>query len=193
MKNPYFTKAHIAKESMELLIEGFAQDRDASDMYFTCGVSYKTMKAIYQRIRINICEFGWIYEDVKKKSILINEIHEEQIYGICIEGKKITILPAEKGDDIQYVLVPSHAEFIESIVVGIDTHLRIHSKMFAENSQQKNLIDNFWAFTQSRLRKFYGIPKETYFLHLRESQFRFNLRSEDLYAKLLQLLREYPL
>jgi transposase-like protein len=41
--------------------------------------------------------------------------------------------------------------------------------------------------------KFYGMSQNTFYLHLKESEFRFNNRKENIYAILLKLLREKPL
>jgi transposase len=56
-----------------------------------------------------------------------------------------------------------------------------------------NGIESFWSFAKARLLKFHGVPRETFYLHLKESEFRFNHRNDDLYAILLKLLRYRPL
>jgi len=54
-------------------------------------------------------------------------------------------------------------------------------------------LDNFWGQARLRLAKFKGVSRRTYHLHLKECQFRFNHRREDLYALLLRLIRDRPL
>ena len=41
--------------------------------------------------------------------------------------------------------------------------------------------------------KFNGVPRKTFLLHLKECEFRFNHRAEDLSDKILTLLKETPL
>ena len=53
--------------------------------------------------------------------------------------------------------------------------------------------ESFWAFTKLRLTKFNGIPMQTFFLHLKETEFRFNHRYDDIYDELLKMLRTNPL
>jgi transposase len=54
-------------------------------------------------------------------------------------------------------------------------------------------IELFWSYTKRRLVQFNGAPKNTFLLDLKEAEFRFNHRKNDLYKVLLNLLRTYPL
>ena len=55
------------------------------------------------------------------------------------------------------------------------THFRInHSKQFASNANHINGIENFWSQAKRHLRKFNGIPKEHFYLFLKECEWRFN-------------------
>ena len=54
-------------------------------------------------------------------------------------------------------------------------------------------VDAFWGLTKHRLAKFKGLNRNTAYLHLKECEYRFNHRNEDLYAVLLELLKTYPL
>ena len=54
-------------------------------------------------------------------------------------------------------------------------HERInHSKLFATGKNHINGIENFWNQAKRVLRKYNGIPKESFPLFLKESEFRFN-------------------
>ncbi|EEA89463.1 transposase, partial [Collinsella stercoris] len=54
-------------------------------------------------------------------------------------------------------------------------------------------IESFWGYAKSRLVKYQGVPKEDFYLHLRECEFRFNMRGRDMYRFMLRELRERPL
>lgn len=54
-------------------------------------------------------------------------------------------------------------------------------------------IDDFWRFAKGRLEKFNGISNRTFYLHLKECEWRFNRRELDLYTELLTLLRQHPI
>lgn len=76
-----------------------------------------------------------------------------------------------------------------------EKHYRvIHSKdEFARGNQHINWIESFRSYCKRRLAKFNWIKKEKFALHLKESEFRFNcrLQKENIYNKLLKLVRKY--
>jgi transposase len=55
-------------------------------------------------------------------------------------------------------------------------HKRInHSKAYSNRKgTHVNGIENFWSFSKRRLAKFNGISRETFLLHLKECEFRYN-------------------
>jgi len=40
--------------------------------------------------------------------------------------------------------------------------------------------------------KFQGIPKATFYLHLKECEFQFNYRNQNIYKLVLEILRKNP-
>ena len=78
---------------------------------------------------------------------------------------------------------------------GYKKHHRIyHSKNeFANGKNHINGIENFWSIAKTRLSKYRGISKQTFYLHLKECEFRFNHRDDDLYKLLLKIIRDNPL
>jgi transposase-like protein len=64
---------------------------------------------------------------------------------------------------------------------------------FANEQRHINGIESFWSFAKRRLQKFNGVPAATFYLHLKECQWRFNHKHDNLYLELLRLLRHYPL
>ena len=56
-----------------------------------------------------------------------------------------------------------------------------------------NAIENFWGLAKTRLCKFRGIHKSTFYFHLKECEFRFNHKNETIYKLLLKILRDRPL
>ena len=79
--------------------------------------------------------------------------------------------------------------------VWYEKHYRVHhgKNEFARGKQHINWIESFWSFTKRRLRKFNGIKKQYFLLHLKESEFRYNCKrmNQDIYKELLKLLREF--
>ncbi|STZ51950.1 putative insertion element transposase [Neisseria dentiae] len=79
--------------------------------------------------------------------------------------------------------------------MGYEKHFRVHhgADEFARGVQHINGIESFWGYAKNRLVKFNGVPKQTFYLHLKETEFRFNHRHDDLYKVLLKILRNRPL
>jgi len=79
--------------------------------------------------------------------------------------------------------------------VGYAKHYRVHhgKNEFARGTHHINSIESFWSFAKHRLQKFHGIAPHTFYVHLKECEWRFNMRHSNLYAELLKLLNNHPL
>ena len=79
--------------------------------------------------------------------------------------------------------------------LGYRRHYRVNHGRdeFVTGKSHINGIENFWGIAKMRLSKFRGMSKSTFYLHLKETEFRFNHRNEDVYKLLLQMLRSNPL
>ncbi len=76
--------------------------------------------------------------------------------------------------------------------MGYHKHYRVfHSQNeFARGRSHINGIENFWGLAKVRLAKYRGMHPSTFHLHLKECEFRFNHRHEDLFRVLVQLLKQ---
>ena len=54
-------------------------------------------------------------------------------------------------------------------------------------------IENFWGLCKVRLAKFRGVHRHTFYLHIKECEFRYNYRNQNLYLTLLKNLRKNKL
>ncbi len=79
--------------------------------------------------------------------------------------------------------------------VGYVKHFRVnHGKNeSARGTSHINSIESFRSYAKRRLQKFNDVPAETFYLHLKECEWRFNHRQDNLYLELLRLLRKHPL
>ena len=66
--------------------------------------------------------------------------------------------------------------------VGVDRHFRVRHGQdeFVGRASHTNGIESFWRFAKVSLQQFKGLPKHTFLLHLKESEFHFSHRCEDL-------------
>lgn len=120
------------------------------------------------------------------------------VFGILKRGGKVytQVIPDAKGK----TLIPIIEDRImpDSIVYsdcwrGYDVldvsefkHYRInHSKIFADQKNHINGIENFWNQAKRHMRKFNGIPAKNFALFLKECEWRFN--NSDSKSQLKQL------
>ena len=80
----------------------------------------------------------------------------------------------------------------DGLILNGYEHYRVyHSKNeFARGKSHVNGIESFWSFAKRRLAKFNGLSDHKFFLHLKESKFRFNHRHENLDQKTLKIMRK---
>ena len=79
--------------------------------------------------------------------------------------------------------------------LGYKKHFRVHhgKNEFARGKAHINGIESFWGYAKTRLSRFRGVHKKTFLLHLKECEFRFNFRDENLYPLILKIIRNKPL
>ena len=64
---------------------------------------------------------------------------------------------------------------------------------FGKGAVQINGIEGFWGLAKVRLAKFKGLPRHTFHLHFKETEWRYNHRHADKYKTLLRYLRQNSL
>lgn len=74
-------------------------------------------------------------------------------------------------------------------------HRRIHhhENEFARGKNHVNGIESFWSYAKFRFIKLRGVRPEFFFLHLKESEWRWNHRRDNLASILIKNLRRKPL
>ena len=77
----------------------------------------------------------------------------------------------------------------DGLVLSGYKHYRInHSKEFVKNHNHINGIESFWSYAKRKMRKHNGIPRKQFYLYLKEAEFRFNNRKQDIYKLLIKLV-----
>jgi transposase-like protein len=134
-------------------------------------------------------------------------------------GKTIVFGLLKRGDKVYTEIVPNCSAItlqaiirgktaIESVIhsdgwrgynglvdFGYKKHFRVHHSKneFARGNSHINGIESFWGYAKTRLVKFKGMDKNTFVLHLKECEFRFNNRKQNLYKILLKEFKNDPL
>jgi len=75
------------------------------------------------------------------------------------------------------------------IINGYDHYRVFHSQNeFARGKCHVNGIESFWSHAKRRLAKFNGVASSRFVLYLKESEFRFNNRENDVFALLCKVV-----
>ena len=68
-------------------------------------------------------------------------------------------------------------------------HLRVdHGRRFSSGKVYINGLEGFWSYAKQRLIKFHGVSKEKFPLYLKEMEFRYNHRKQNLFNLLVKNL-----
>ena len=111
------------------------------------------------------------------------------VYTVVIpDAKSDTLLPIirEKVKPDSIVYTDTFRSY-NALDVSEFKHYRInHSKLFAKKHNHINGIENFWNQAKRHLRKFNGIPREHFYLFLKECEWRFNHSDSKEQLKLIR-------
>jgi len=222
-KNRYYKRSRIAEKTFRRIIRYFSLDFSASDTARLTGISVRSINSIYIKIRRRLAEecekhshvAGQIEVDESyfgpkrirgkrgrgagSKTIVFGLFKRNGwVYTeIAPDAKKRTLQAVIRGKvDLDSVIHSDGWPGYHGLVdVGYAKHYRVeHGKNeFANDQSHINGIESFWAYAKLRLSKIKGIRKEMFYLHLKETEFRFNHRRDNVYQLLLKLLREKPI
>ena len=220
MKNKYLKNARIPEKKVREILHLFCEDLTATQIANISGVSRITINAYLKLIRTQIaqyCEEHSPYGDfhtamlpVNKKEATPEEPHiqEHSFYGFYKNGSTIytkNILntnPAWLNNWVrgrisvpQSVIEENELHIFEAIADFSRTKLyRLNnSSPFTKAKSTIDEIDLFWGILKSRIVKFRGLNTGTTYLHIKESEFRYNNRNHDLFALVHSLIQRRPL
>lgn len=222
-KNRYFSRSKISEARFRALVRCFALDLTATTTAELTGISVRSVNAIFLRIRQRMAEecqrhspftgevevdesfFGpWRVRGKRgrgayKKTIVFGMLkREDRVYTQIVPNCRATTLQAVIRGHIALdstILSDCLSSYDGLVDLGYAKHLRIrHSDdHWAEGPNHINGIESFWSYAKRRLAKFNGLSKRTFQLHLKECEYRFNHRHDDLYRAVLKLLRSHPI
>jgi hypothetical protein len=136
----------------------------------------------------------------RKTIVLIMYGEDDKVFLEAIPNEtKATIYPILKGClPLETEILTNGMRTFDSLpAIGFKKHLQTKREITAFQNRLQSYrtseIQQFWWGTERSLKKFLGLPMNTRRLHLKERAFRHNMRNEDLYLVLLELLRSHPL
>lgn len=222
-KNKYYVRSRISEWVFRRLIRAFALDLTATKAAAVTGLSVRSVNTIYLKLRRQIarwCEAQSPFAgEVEVDESYFGPRRVRGKRGRGASGKTIVFGIFKRNGFVYTQIVPDCCRktlrrailgriSLESIIhsdgwsgydglvdMGYQKHLRVNHEAneFAFRKNHVNGIESFWSFAKRRLAKFNGIPAHTFYLHLKETEFRFNHRRDNLYRVLLEKLRKDPI
>jgi len=126
--------------------------------------------------------FGLIKRDGKVFVTIVKSCSKEEL------------MPIIKGHVLEGSTVHTDGwKAYDGLILNGYNHYRVfHSaNEFARGKNHVNGIESFWSFAKRRLAKFNGIASHKFNLYLKECEFRFNYRNDNLYGKLLEVIGKF--
>ena len=222
-KNRYFRHSKISEAKFRQILRYFAMDLTATDCAELSGISVRSVNTIYLRVRRRLAEHceqvSPLGGELEADESYFGPRRVRGLRGRGAGGKTVVFGLLKRGQNVYTEIVPNASKAvlqaiirgkadIASVIhtdrwrgydglvdVGFDKHLRVNhgNNEFARGSVHVNGIESFWSYAKRRLVQFNGVPRHTFYLHLKETEYRFNHRHQSLYHALLALLRSNPL
>jgi len=221
-KNKYAHRSKLSEAKIRELVRLFSVDLSSTQIAYLTHLNINTVDRYLQGIRQRIadaCEDQTPFQgEVEMDESYFGGRRKGQ-RGRGAAGKMIVFGLLKRHGKVYTQIVPNVSrKTLRAIISGhVDAEAVIHTDAFsaydglvdlgykkhyrvrhgegefANELSHINGIESFWGFAKARLAKFQGIPRNTFYLHLKECEFRFNNRHADLYQLLLKTLRENPL
>jgi transposase-like protein len=220
MENKYLARSHISEAKFRQVVRLFCEDLTATQIAELSGLNRKTVNRILLKIRRSIACYCEATSPLSGEvEIDESYFGPRRVRGMRGRGagKKIIVFGLLKRQGKVYTqIVPNVSrETLKQIVQakvepestiysdgwrsydglvdwGYKKHYRVNhgQNEFARGNSHINGIENFWGVAKVRLAKFRGLRKEYFNLHLKECEYRYNMRNEDMYHELLKILRK---
>ena len=222
-KNRYSNRAKISERKIREIVRLFAIDLNASQITKLTGLNRNTVNRYLTAIRKEIfesCQKDSPFDgEVEVDESFFGARRVKGKRGRGASGKTIVFGIIKRHGKVYTEIVPDCSKAtlqkvirgkvsLDSVIhsdcwrgynglvdLGYKKHFRVShgTNEFANSKSHINGIESFWGFSKTRLSRFRGMHKSTFLLHLKECEFRFNNRDEDLYKLLLSRLRKNPL
>lgn len=222
LRNKYLYRSHISEKKFREILQCFCKDLDATKTASFANIQRKTINQIFRKIRVRMFELCQ-QDDKFSGEVEVDESYfgarrvrgkrgrgaqgKTPVVGLLKRGGKVytkvipnctrkELMPIIRGQIIEKSTVYTDGwKSYDGLVLNGYKHYRIHhhENEFARGKNHVNGIESFWSYTKRRLLKFNGIKKENFVLHLKESEFRWNVKKQNLYQILLKNSRENPL
>lgn len=223
IKNKYIFRSKISEAKFRQVVRFFGVDLNATQIALVTGLNRNTVNRLLQGIReriASVCEAeSPVSGEVEVDESYFGARRVKGVRGRGAKGKTIVFGLFKRQGRVYTEIVPDCSRATlqgiirgrvdpESVIhsdgwrgynglvdLGYQKHYRVQhgENEFVNGHSHINGIESFWGYAKTRLIRFKGMHKHTFYFHLKECEFRFNHRHEDLYKLVLKMCRESPL
>jgi transposase len=223
VKNKYANRSKISEKKIRQIVKLYSIDLDASQITKISGLNRNTINRYLTGSRKRIAEFcesqSPFSGEVEVDESFFGARRVKGKRGRGAFGKTIVFGIFRRNGNVFTEIVPDcRRATLQAVIRGrVDLETVIHSDgwrgynglvdlgykkhfrvnhgqdQFVHDKSHINGIESFWGYAKTRLSRFRGMNKKTFYLHLKECEFRFNNRGENMYKLILKILRKYPL
>ena len=221
-KNKYYKGTHISERKFRGIIKCFSLDLNAYETSIITNISYTTCKRLFQKLRIYIYK-NLLENHIENGEFELDESYfgarrvrgkrgrgaagKTPVFGLLKRDgnvyvqivkncSKEQLMPIIQGKILEGSTIHTDGwKAYDGLVLNGYDHYRVYHSHdeFVRGKSHVNGIESFWSFTKRRLAKFNGLRDKMFYLHLKESEFRFNNRHQNIYAIILHNLRKFNL
>lgn len=223
MRNRYIRGAHISEREFRRILKCFSLDISAQTSAQMLSVSRQCIQRVYTLLRERVIELtveearpfaGEIEVDESyfgarrvrgkrgrgaggKTPVLGLHKRGDRVFVSVVKNcSKRELMPILKGNVLsQSDIYTDGWKAYDGLVTSGFRHHRVHhhENEFARGKNHVNGIESFWSFAKFRMIKLRGVQKDMFLLHLKECEWRWNHRNDNLYKLILSNLRFHPL
>ena len=223
MKNRYLKVAHFSPRKFRVLSKCFAQDLPVTSAAAFCALNRNTVQRIYTLLRHRIVQLALEEGRPLTGEVEVDESYfgarrvrgkrgrgaagKTPVIGLLKRGEQVFVsvvrncsrkelLPVIKGRVLEHATLYTDGwRAYDGLVTSGYKHHRIHHHQneFARGKNHVNGIESFWSYAKFRFIKLRGVRPEKFLLHLKECEWRFNHRKDNIHRLLLKSCRSNPL
>ena len=223
VKNKYANRSKISEKKIRQIVKLFSIDLDASQITKISGLNRNTINRYLTAVRKRIAEFcesqSPFSGEVEVDESFFGARRIKGKRGRGAFGKTIVFGIFKRNGSVFTEIVPDCRRAtlqgvirgrvdLESVIhsdgwrgynglvdLGYKKHFRVNhgQDQFVHDKSHINGIESFWGYAKTRLSRFRGMNNKTFYLHLKECEFRFNNRGKNLYPLILKIIRKNPL
>ena len=223
MRNKYINRSRISEAKFRALVKYYSLDLDAQRIASLVSLNRNTVNRYLRLFKERIAEYCErefpLQGEIEVDESYFGPKRVKGKRGRGAGGKTPVFGILERGGKVYTEIVPDCAKRTlqriirgkvepDSIIhsdhwrgydglvdMGYKKHFRVNhgANQFVQAKGHINGIESFWSFAKRRLDKFNGLPRSTFYLHLKECEFRFNHREQDICQVMLKMIRKNPL